>query len=94
MTGAGHFSGRPRDRTNPFEGPIGITVDLQNRVWVSSTNNRVQCFSPDGKFLTGLGDEGAEPGEFIIPHARAIYSRGFLYVVDASNQRIEKFDPQ
>lgn len=91
---AGHFGGRPKDRTNPFAGPIGITVDHKDRVWVSSTNNRVQCFSPEGKFLTGIGDEGAEPSEFIIPHAMAIDSHGLLYVVDSSNQRVQVFELQ
>lgn len=92
--GPGGFGDRPADRANPFDGPIAITVDHQGRIWVSSTNNRVQCFSPEGKFLTGIGDEGAEPGEFIIPHGLAIDSRGWLYVVDASNQRVQVFDPQ
>ncbi len=91
---AGSFGGRPKDRTNPFEGPIGITIDHKDRLWVSSTNNRVQCFSSDGKFLTGIGDEGAEPGEFIIPHAMVIDSHGLLYVVDSSNQRVQVFEPQ
>ncbi|MFO1095170.1 MAG: hypothetical protein U0992_17965 [Planctomycetaceae bacterium] len=90
--GPGCFGGRPADRTNPFEGPIGITIDHQGRVWVSSTNNRVQCFAQDGTFLTGIGDEGIEPGEFIIPHALAFDSAGYLYVVDASNQRVQKFE--
>jgi sugar lactone lactonase YvrE len=92
--GPGCFGGRPADRTNPFEGPIGIAVDQQGRIWVSSTNNRVQCFSADGKFLTGIGDEGGETGEFIIPHGLAIDSHGWLYVVDASNQRVQVFELQ
>jgi sugar lactone lactonase YvrE len=89
---AGGFGGRPKDRTNAIIGPIGIVVDHKGRIWVSATGNRVQCFSPDGKFLTGIGDEGSEPGEFIIPHGMAIDSRGMLYVVDASNHRIQMFD--
>jgi sugar lactone lactonase YvrE len=89
--GPGCFGGRPADRTNPFEGPIGIAVDHMGRLWVSSTNNRVQCFARDGTFLTGIGDEGIEPGEFIIPHAMAFDSQGALYIVDASNQRVQKF---
>jgi DNA-binding beta-propeller fold protein YncE len=90
---AGCFGGRPKDRANPFEGPIAIAIDAQGRAWVSSTNNRVQCFTADGKFVTGIGDEGNEPGKFIIPHGLVFDSKGFLYVVDASNQRIQKFQP-
>lgn len=90
--GPGGFGGRPNDRTNPFQGPIGVVVDHQGRIWVSATNNRVQCFSAEGKFLTGIGDEGSEPGEFIIPHGLAIDSRGLLYVVDASNHRVQVFE--
>jgi hypothetical protein len=31
------------------------------------------------------------PGEFVIPHGLAIDSRDRLYVVDASNQRVQVF---
>ncbi|MCA9062519.1 MAG: CocE/NonD family hydrolase [Planctomycetaceae bacterium] len=89
---AGRFGVRSEDRSNPFEGPIGVVVDHASRIWVSSTNNRVQCFSPDGEFLTGMGIEGAGQSEFIIPHGLAVDSKGRLYVVDASNQRVQVFE--
>jgi len=74
-------------------GPIGVLADRRGRVWVSSLNDRVQCFSVAGKFLFGLGMEGTgkEPGRFARPHGLAFDSRGHLYVADAGNQRIQKF---
>lgn len=75
---------------NPF-GPIGVFVDPQDRVWVSSLNDRVQAFTPEGKYLFGIAGTGAEPGQFSRPHGMAMDSKGNLYVCDASNQRIQKF---
>jgi sugar lactone lactonase YvrE len=73
-------------------GPIGILVDRHDRVWVSSLNDRVQAFSPEGKFILGIGGTGKEPGQFVRPHGMAVDSKGFLYVADAGNQRIQKFE--
>jgi len=72
-------------------GPISLCVDPQNRVWVSATNNRVQQFTRDGKYLRGVGGEGTEPGHFHLPHGLALDSRGCLYVSDVMNGRIQKF---
>lgn len=76
--------------SNSF-GPIGICTDKKDRVWVSSLNNRVQMFTSEGKYLAGMGGEGSEPGQFHMPHAMAVDSKGHLYVVDSSNSRIQKF---
>jgi sugar lactone lactonase YvrE len=73
-------------------GPIGVAVDKHDRVYVSSLNDRVQVFTPDGTFLFGLGGTGSEPGQFARPHGMAFDSKGHLYVADAGNQRIQKFE--
>lgn len=73
-------------------GPTGVFVDRRDRVWVSSLNDRVQAFSTEGKFLFGLGGAGDRPGQFARPHGMAADSQGHLYVADASNQRIQKFE--
>jgi DNA-binding beta-propeller fold protein YncE len=88
-TGPGGFGGRPKN----LPGPIGICVDKEDRVWVSATNNRVQQFTDRGKFLRGFGEKGTQPTQFQTPHALATDSRGYLYVVDAQNHRIQKFQP-
>jgi tripartite motif-containing protein 71 len=80
-----------KDGTPGMGGPISICVDGLDRVWVSATNNRVQLFTNDGKYLCGLGGEGTEPGRFHLPHAVALDSQGCLYVSDTMNARIQKF---
>lgn len=73
-------------------GPIGVMVDRHDRVWVSSLNDRVQAFTPEGKFLFGIGGTGDEPGQFHKPHGMAVDIKGYLYIADAGNQRIQKFE--
>ncbi|MFO1484691.1 MAG: dienelactone hydrolase family protein [Verrucomicrobiaceae bacterium] len=88
----GGFGGRRTDIGNALIGPIGVLVDRKDRIWVSATNSLVQVFSLDGKFLFALNDkEGPEPGRFHLPHAMAEDSKGDVYVVDSSNQRVQKY---
>jgi sugar lactone lactonase YvrE len=80
-----------KDGTPGMGGPIALCVDRQDRVWVSSTNNRVQQFSNDGTYLRGVGGQGDQPGQFHLPHGVALDSRECLYVADTMNRRIQKF---
>jgi DNA-binding beta-propeller fold protein YncE len=64
-------------------------------VWVVDTNNhRVQKF--DGKlggYLMKFGSRGNGEGQFNAPWGIAIDRvRGFIYVVDSANFRVQKFD--
>jgi sugar lactone lactonase YvrE len=72
-------------------GPIAIVADKHDRIWVSSLNDRVQLFTPDGKYLLGIGGSGEGPGQFARPHGMAFDSKCNLYVADAGNERIQKF---
>ncbi len=83
----GGFGGRAKN----LPGPIAITVDRQENVWVSATNHWVQQFTNTGKFLQRLGGLGEQPGQFRTPHGLAFDSRGNLYVCDTQNARIQKF---
>ena len=82
---------RNKDGTPGMGGPIAVCVDEQDRVWVSSTNNRVQQFSGNGKYLRGIGGEGANPGQFYLPHGIMLDRHNHLYVSDTMNGRIQKF---
>jgi sugar lactone lactonase YvrE len=55
-------------------------------------NSRVVRFSPAGKYLMTWGKPGRGPGEFQVPHAIVVDSKGQLYVSDRENNRIQIFD--
>ena len=76
---------------NPFS-CIAVFVDPHDRVWVSSLNDRVQAFTPEGKYLLGIAGSGSEAGQLARPHGMAMDSKGHLYVCDAGNERIQKFE--
>lgn len=73
-------------------GPIGIVVDRYDRILISSLNDRVQYFDTLGKYLLGIRGTGLENGNFLHPHGMAFDRQGNLYVCDAGNQRIVKFE--
>jgi sugar lactone lactonase YvrE len=85
----GGFGGYQFGNLKNTFGPIGVAIDRHDRVWVTSLNDRVQCFTPQGKYLFGIAEAGKKPGQFIHPHGMAFDSRNRLYVADAGNQRIQ-----
>lgn len=88
----GGFGALPSGFSERTFGPVGVMVDRFDRVWVSSLNDRVQCFTSDGRFLFAAGGPGQEPGRWARPHGMAMDSKGYLYVADAGNERIQKFE--
>jgi len=76
-----------------LQGPIALCFDQRDKLWISAVSGRVQQFEQDGHYLRGVGEgQGSSPGQFFIPHGIAVDSKGSLYVVDALNHRIQKFD--
>ncbi len=55
-------------------------------------NSRVVKFDKDGKFLLAWGKKGKAEGEFDLPHAVRLDSKGNVYVGDRENDRIQVFD--
>lgn len=80
---AGHFN-QPTDMVVTPRGDIFVTDGYGN--------NRVVHFDQDGRFIKEWGRLGTEPGEFSLPHAIALDSKGRLYVADRNNVRIQVFD--
>jgi DNA-binding beta-propeller fold protein YncE len=54
--------------------------------------DRIQKFSPDGKFLLEWGGHGSQPGEFLRPQHLELDGDGLLWVTDSCNHRIQVFD--
>ena len=54
--------------------------------------DRIQKFTPDGKFVLQWGGHGSQPGQFIQPRTLAIDDQDQIWVADACNHRIQVFD--
>jgi streptogramin lyase len=81
-----------------FYQPNDVLVALNGDIFVSEGHGgrgaRVLKFDKSGKFLMQFGKPGSGPGEFNVPHALAMDSRGRLFIGDRANNRIQIFDQQ
>ena len=83
-----------------FDRPTGVAVAPNGDIFVSDGHapnkydtGRVVKFSKDGKFIKSWGRKGSAPGEFDEPHDIFVGgSRGWVYVADRRNNRIQVFD--
>jgi sugar lactone lactonase YvrE len=81
-----------------FYQPNDVLVAPNGDIFVSeghggeNKQNRILKFSKDGKLIKTWGKFGTGPGEFDLPHALAMDSKGRLFVGDRNNNRIQVFD--
>lgn len=83
------YSGRPFNRCTH----VALDPDTGD-LFVSDGygNSRVHKYSPDGKLLMSWGGPGTDPGEFNIVHNIITDKRGYVYVADRENHRVQVFD--
>lgn len=89
--------GGPGGGSGTFNNPRGVAVDSTGAVYVGDAgNNLVQKFTTaDGttySFSTQWGGPGSGNGQFNEPRGVAVDSSDNIYVADAMNNRIQKFD--
>ncbi|MFO0890828.1 MAG: NHL repeat-containing protein [Isosphaeraceae bacterium] len=79
-----------------FGYPTDVVIDRAGNFYVAEygENDRIQVFSPEGKWLRQWGGHGYEPGEFLRPRALAMDEDDLLYVADSCNHRIQVFDSE
>lgn len=72
--------------------PVAVTKDAQENLYVAEygSNDRVQKFTSDGRFLLTFGSFGTDPGQFQRPSG-LVWRDGKIYAADAFNNRIQVF---
>jgi len=83
-----------------FDQPTGVSLAANGDIFVTdghsgnkSRSARVVKYSRDGKFIKTWGRLGPEPGNFGDPHDLYVGgSKGYVYVADRQNNRIQVFD--
>lgn len=76
--------------------PTDMAVTPAGDIFVSDGygNNRIVHFDAGGKFVKAWGRMGTAPGEFSLPHAIGLDSKGHLYVADRNNARVQVFNQE
>jgi 6-bladed beta-propeller/NHL repeat len=88
--------GEKGDDETHFNMPTDMAVTPAGDIFVTDGygNRRVVHFDKDGRFVKSWGEYGSGPGQFVLPHAIVVDSKGLLYVADRNSGRIEVFDQQ
>jgi DNA-binding beta-propeller fold protein YncE len=86
--------GVPGDDRDHFNQPTDVAFTPSGAFYVTDGygNARVVKFAADGSYLMEWGKKGTGPGEFNLPHAICLNTRGRIYVGDRENNRIQVFD--
>jgi len=71
--------------------PEGIHIAHECAYVLDCENDRIAVFQLSGAFLTSVGKEGKEIGEFNSPKGIMFDCNGFLYVCDWWNDRVQVF---
>ena len=78
--------------------PWDVVVDENSDIYVTDTSHhRIVKFDSNGNYITkwgatgGMMDDSIEPGKFAYPYGIAVDKRGYVYVADTNNHRIQKF---
>ena len=73
--------------------PNGLTVDPDGNIYLAdSSKHRIVKIDPEGNTLKIFGSVGNDKGKFVQPKDVVLDDRGFLFVTEFGNNRIQKFE--
>lgn len=87
--------GQEGEKPGDFTYPVDLMQDPSGYLYVAEYGgkDRIQKFTPDGKFVLEFGGLGTGVGEFQRPSGM-VWIDSRIYVVDAINNRVQVFDEQ
>ena len=87
-------SGEPGNDESHFNMPTDMAITDTGEIFVTDGygNRRVVHFDKHGRFIKAWGEYGTGPGQFVLPHAIVVDTKGTLYVADRNSGRILLFD--
>jgi hypothetical protein len=86
--------GEKGDDDKHFNMPTDMAITPAGDIFVADGygNRRIVHFDKNGKFIKAFGEAGPKPGQFVLPHAIVVDSKGILYIADRNSGRIQLFD--
>ncbi len=81
-----------------FHLPSAVLVTREGDIFIADGHDpgeryaRILKLDRNGRVIKQWGENGSGPGQFDMPHALAMDSRGRLFVADRGNDRIQIFD--
>jgi DNA-binding beta-propeller fold protein YncE len=67
-------------------------IDKDDFVYIAdSGNNRILKFDENGKQITKWGSSGTGEGQMMNPISITVDARGFVYIVEKDNSRVQLF---
>ncbi len=87
--------GQEGEQPGDFTYPVDLMQDPSGFLYVAEYGgkDRIQKFTPDGKFVLEFGGLGTDIGEFQRPSGM-VWIDSKIYVADAINNRVQVFDEQ
>jgi tripartite motif-containing protein 71 len=94
VIGASGPSVAARSAAGAVNSPMAVAADAAGNVYVADTgNDRIQKFSPEGKFLWQAGNPESKGGDRVgAPHGIAVDKAGNVYAADTVGHGIVKFN--
>ncbi|MCU1382390.1 MAG: repeat-containing protein [Acidobacteria bacterium] len=80
-----------------FRQPTDVAWDTDGNIYISDgyINARVAKFTKDGDWVASIGEPGGgKLGNLNTPHTISYDAKGFIYVGDRGNRRIQVIDPK
>ena len=88
------FGGTLGHGDGQFEFLTDVVMDSKGNYFVGEYGDfdRIQKFTPDGKYDSQFGGHGSDEGKFLRPQGIAIDDQDRIWVADACNHRIQVFE--